>query len=206
MRPLVLTMAALVVAGCGRRPEIFSPVERAETISPYGHRASIYEVIVEGQAVGEVTVWSYGADRRELPGGEARTLVHVGLVVESNLRPLRVEAVELDRVLFDGQEITNLTPTSVEGAREISTGEVGELQVRFAMPPGVMPQDVDAFHVRWVVAEAGGAGRYAQHTPFLEDPALETVGRYFYTPFRDPFFEPSYVDPTPQVIVVPSPR
>src|SRR5690606_3568938 len=84
----------LVLSGCASAggSEAFAPVENGGTIAPLGHRASVYPLVIDDELAGKATVWSHGAERLET-GDDTYTAVHVGLLVESKDRPLRV-AVE----------------------------------------------------------------------------------------------------------------
>lgn len=202
---LLMLIAAVVLAACSKRPEPFVPVERAGALSPQGQRASVYDVIMDGQMVGEATVWSDGARREELPERGTRTVVHVGLLVESHDRALRMafDEVALDRVILDDAILDDVLPSIQIGDARIPPHSVARFDFYFEMPPKVMPQAVDAFDARWLVTDDSGEGRYTQHTPFIDNPWLRFAGweRVYYTPFYDPFIGPAHYDPPPRVIV-----
>src|SRR5690606_5380827 len=107
-RPLpIVALGALALAagafGCVHMSEDFVPTERAEAVSPHGYRAAIYDVVMGGEVVGEMRVWSEGAFMENLPGKD-RALLHVAFRLESNGPELQIESshVRVGRVAVDG--------------------------------------------------------------------------------------------------------
>jgi hypothetical protein len=181
----------LILAGGCVTTASYRPGEHATARSPQGYVAADYDMIADGERLGEAIVWSDGTERIVLDGRKT-TAVHVGFRIENaTVDPL---VLDPERVTLhfehDGRVIHLSQPDRIDGTRTIPPDEEGELSLYFALPPGVSPRDVDAFRVEW--RATAGALTYAQRTPFLEydpDPAYRTyvtVG-YYYSPFFDPF-------------------
>jgi hypothetical protein len=187
----------LVLAAACAASEKFTPAERATAISPQGYTAADYEMVVEGERLGDAMVWSNGAHRTE----SGRTVVHVGFRVENDTDlPIEIAPEDVQiHVVADDQTIRRSQADIVEGARVVEPGREGTLALYFALPKGVSPQDVDAFRVSWK-AHANGL-EYVQRTPFLEyeEPVAYPYAygglynSFYYSPFYDPFlYSPFY--------------
>lgn len=190
MRYSLLLLAACVPLGCATQPELFRPGERTNATSPEGFLAADYPIEDETGRVGEVKVWSDGAERRD-----GVTVIHVAFEIENySDEPLTFEdgALQLDSATLDDGILRGLAPAVIEGARTIAPGSAANVGALFVLPDDVRPQDVDAFRVHWRV---GGAAQLAQITPFFEEEQQRlTAGPYYWdSPFFDPFFyEPFY--------------
>lgn len=194
---LVFAVALGFAAGaCAAQKEEFRPAEKATAISPQGYTAAEYDLKArQGGDLGEAKVWSNGAKQVEVRGDD-RTVVHVGFTFENNGdTPLKLQ---LDRTRADvglkneGGSVTNLQAAQVEGDVEVSPGQERQVALYFVLPQKVAPNDINAFRVRWTLAN--GTKYFSQSTPFVEKP--EPRGpRYYYSPFYDPFFHNRFVGP-----------
>jgi hypothetical protein len=207
-RPFVILLAGAALAACSKRPEVFNPAGPAEGVSPKGERASVHDVVIEGRVMGEAMVWSDGARRKELPARGTRTVVHVGLVIESHHQPLRlaVEEVALPRVVLDDEVLHEVLPALILGDAEIPAGTVERFDFYFEMKTDPRPQEVDAFVARWVVTDERGHGRYAQQTAFVDDPWLRFAGddSRSYPPYYEPFVVRPHFDQLPPDMNIPT--
>jgi hypothetical protein len=181
--------AGALLASCATTEE-FTPGERATAISPQGYTAADYEMMVEGERIGDVMVWSNGARESDQDGD--RTLVHVGFHVENDTDvPIEIDPDEVQiRAKADDKIIRRSHADFVEGSRTIGPGRDGSFALYFVMPRGVSPQDLDSFRLSWT-ARAGDL-MYTQRTPFLEYEEPYAYGPYpyasfYYSPFYDPF-------------------
>lgn len=187
-------MLALGSMSCASRREAFAAGERQTVLGTDGFVAAQYDALVAGDVIGDVTVWSSGAFVDERSG---RTLVHVGFDLENNGN----EPYELlaHHVVIEGATTNGVVRGPVElyyqdGDGRVAAGREGRLDLWFAMPPGVEPQELDAFQVRWTVRNP--EGRYAQRTPFTEyEPppgyTLADSAYYYHSPWYDPFLYPA---------------
>jgi hypothetical protein len=189
MKASIVGGLGLLLAGCAT-PERFTPGERATAISPQGYTAADYEMVVEGERLGDVMVWSNGARKSEADGD--RTMIHVGFHVENDSDlPIEIDPAEVEiRAKADDRVIRRSHADLVEGNRMIPPGRDGSFALYFAMPRGVSPQDLDSFRLSWT-ARAGDL-EYTQRTPFLEHEEPMAYGPYpfatfYYSPFYDPF-------------------
>lgn len=205
-------VAAIAVAAsaCATAPESFTPAESATGISPEGFTAADYEMIVDGQRLGDVQVWSNGAYRADV-NGRRRTVLHVGFQVESYVDvPIEISPRQAElRVQVNGT-IVRREADFIEGPRTVAPNSDQTLSMYFVLPRDINPQDVDAFRISWN-AKAKGL-TYAQRTPFIEyEPAYYypyySAGLgfgYYYSPFYDPFYYYPYA-PYGRVMVHPRP-
>jgi hypothetical protein len=158
----LLPWCALGLMSCAL-PENFVPAERSTGLSPDGHLAADYDVAVDGQRLGDVSVWTDGAESLYR---DDRTVLHVTFQVD-NVSEIPIEIVPNAVQLRAGDRIVRPRRAElVYGERIVPPGEIGLMVLRFTMPEDVDPQDLDAFEIDWE-ARAGELV-YAQRTPFLE--------------------------------------
>lgn len=177
------------LAGCASTTERFTPTERASSISPTGFLAAQYDVILEGSVVGEAELWSAGAFKDKAKGYD-RTLVHVGMRIENNGEvPLQIPT---DALSFNSPNVlteSDLAVTELEGDTVVRPGEESVVNLFFEMPPGLKPQTMDAFQLRWKLTSS--QGEYVQNTPFAEaepQPGYAYYGTYGTALYYNPFF------------------
>jgi hypothetical protein len=186
-----VTVGAVALAGCGSTGA-FVPAEKATAVSPMGYPAAEYDLEIEKSDMGDARVWSEGAMRMELQG-EKTTAVHVGFQLENTSdRPMRVD---IGRTTLDvglgKTKVINLQPTRIVGQLDVPPRGDRRIDLYFRLPKGVRPYDVQALKVKWELNNA--QDRFSQQTPFIKpDPY---VGRYYYTPFYDPFLYNPYWRP-----------
>src|SRR5690348_12798696 len=79
----IKALLALALTGCAGT-EYFRPTEKVTALSPEGYAAADYPVIIHGNAVADIKVWSGGASRQRFEDGEKHTVVRVGFGIENN--------------------------------------------------------------------------------------------------------------------------
>lgn len=186
MKRATISLLLLTVTSCMSRREAFAPTEHITGVRRNGDATAEYEVVARGQVAGDTKVWSKGAFEQDLPDDRERTLLHVGFALESTAGPLQldVDDLALERVDVGPRSFTVERPAYVEGSSTSEAGGESVVNVYFEMPPGIEPQEVDAFRVRWKVVSSGQG--YEQRTPFLEEE--QPYGGYYryYYPYYDP--------------------
>jgi hypothetical protein len=200
--PVLVAMLALTAVACAGRRESFAAAENQSLRSTDGYVAARYDALVAGDVIGDVKVWSSGAFADERSG---RTLVHVAFDLENNVDvpyELPPHEVVIEGATTDGVMRGPAELYYQDGDGRVPAGREARLDLWFAMPRGVEPQDLDAFQVRWAVHTT--EGRYAQRTPFTEyEPpagyALADSAYYYHSPWYDPFL---YGPPLYRVTVV----
>ncbi len=190
MRYSLLLLGLVLPLGCASQSEMFRPGERADATSAEGMLAASYPLDDARGPVGEVKVWSDGAERQE-----GVTVIHVAFEVENfSSEPIHFEAdaLRLDSATLDQGVLRGIAPVVIEGSESIAPRSAANVGALFVLPEGVAPQEVDAFRVHW---EVGGPVALTQITPFFEEEEQQlAAGPYYWdTPFFDPFFyEPFY--------------
>lgn len=182
---------SLALAACGSTPESFEPSERATARSPEGYSAAEYELVSRDGALGDAKVWSHGA-RTMSVDGVSRTVVHVGFALENTSDEaivLDLDRLTLDSARLDHAVVRDIRPARVDGSATIQPGQVNEINAYFPLPRDVLPQQVDAFRVKWRVGD--DEVTYQQQTPFVESPDRARYA-YYYTPYYDPFYYDPY--------------
>ena len=149
-------------AGCVSS-RAFVPGEHLTGFSPDGAQpAAEYALLEDGEALGDVKVWSSGAVR-----DGSRTQVHVAFEITNQSRaPLRFDARQLflEELPEKGKPPGREPAQQVEGQTFVPAGQSRELSATFALPDGIWPSDVPGYRVGWVVV-AGKA--HARKTPFV---------------------------------------
>lgn len=136
----------LLTAACSSTRQIREEVRPTQS----GGRTTASYALPAGA---EASVWSEGIYRKD-----AATVIHVGIAVDNDGdEPIVVDALaaRLEKVDVGDDELTYLPATKLDGDVIVQPGEEREVELTFALPAGVDPQDVDGFEVRWV-ARAGG--------------------------------------------------
>ncbi|MFH0899919.1 MAG: hypothetical protein V2A73_04745 [Pseudomonadota bacterium] len=201
----VLTAILGMVGGCAAGQGFFRPTERVVAEGPQGEPAASYELRGREGEIAQVNVWSEGAYRSRLDGGEA-TVVRLGLEVQNvGTEPieLRGEDLLLEQVRVDGgigdARLLSLRPSD-RGGTTIPSEDVRSFDLYFAVPRAVDPDDLTSFRLRWTL-EAGGR-RYVQFTPFVQDKVRDVyayaypnpIPLYPYTPIFG-YYDPYLYDP-----------
>lgn len=190
---LVIAVMPVSVAlvTCTSTRQSFEPSERATARSPGGYTAAEYELASRDGTLGDAKVWSSGARTMTVDGAQ-RTVVHVGFSLEnSSDEPIELDldGLTLDSARLDHAVVRDIRPARVDGYPTIQPGEVNEINAYFPLPRDVLPQQVDAFRVKWRVGDTEVT--YQQQTPFVESPD-RTQYAYYYTPYYDPFYYDPY--------------
>ena len=208
-RILFPLLAAAALSGCASQTEYFRPTQ-AQSTGKGAFPSAAYTVQVQGRRVGDAHITSGGAFAGTL-NGEKRTLGNVQMdVTNVSATPLVLEPgnARLQEVRTNEGIVASAPMSAVYtpggGTTAVAPGAMRHFDMYFAMPPGIKPQHVDGFQLRWSVADP--SGRYAQITPFTED---ETTAEYVYYPapyfsYYDPFWDPMwgfdpYYPPFPMV-------
>lgn len=181
-----LVAVTLGFACAPRQP--FMPTERLTAYSPQGYAAAEYDLHTRRGHLGQVRVWSHGAERVTFEG-RRRALLHIGLEIqnESNT-PLVLDEgqLHLDSATVNGTVFENIPVARIRGNTVVPPGGETTVDVYFALSPGIYPTDVRAFRFRWALRDDGAV--YTQRTPFIEEPWGPPRGPYYHTPFYDPFY------------------
>lgn len=197
MRLCTAMGCAALLAGACAQTESFTPTEKATAVSPRGYSAADYDLSTKTADLGEVKVWSNGARRMKFRGRK-HTFIHVAFDIENETdQPLTLvtDQLYLDSTTLDDTILEDVEPTIIDGPESIPPREAMQVDVYFAMPRGVDPDDIDAFRVRWVLSD--DKQTYAQFTPFIEFEPYYYAGApgYYYSPFYDPFFYDPFLLP-----------
>jgi len=188
--------AALVLSGCVSS-RAFVPTEHVTAFSPRGDQlAAEYSIVENGQALGEVKVWSTGAVR-DAGADDTRTRVRVGFeLINHGETPLRLERerLYLEEMPEPGEVRGRLAPDQVAGDLLVPPGESRQVDVAFALPSSVWPNDVPGYRVAWRVF---GQRAHARKTPFLraQEPARADVWYPYYGPYYGYSYYPGFYGP-----------
>jgi hypothetical protein len=179
-----LCAALLVLSGCVSSRS-FMPAEHVTAFSPGGtHYAAEYPIVEGGTTVGDVKVWSQGAER-DASDAEPHTTIRVGFeVANHDGETLRfdLERLHLEEMPKEGSPPGRVPAASVDGDPIVPSGQTRQIDVTFALPSSVWPSDVPGYRVAWSVA---GTKVHSRKTPFLRsvdtrplDPWYPSYGYY----------------------------
>ena len=161
MRWLVLLM--LMWSSCATN-RLFAPRENGNGSGPRGHPAAVYPL--DQPAIGEVRLWSGGAQRVALAGGEV-TRLNIGFELENTSpQPMRLDTQQMRvrSMVTDGDAIDELSPVTVSGPIEAAPEGTTRVQVEFEPGEEVWPRTIGGFDLHWTVIADGQ--RFSQVTPF----------------------------------------
>lgn len=170
----------------------FRPVDAPETVPP--QLAGLeYELVVDGHNLGDVKVWSEGANTKEL-NGKGR-VVHVGLRIRNDhSSPLRFDPSRASIALItdDGELLELERPTSMRGRTTIPPGSIGRVQLEYRVPNRLDVYEIAGFEFNWaVIAEADTVATHS--TTFVrEDRDENRVSYGVGTRYYDPYFGSPY--------------
>jgi hypothetical protein len=156
-----------------------------------GEVGSIYAVgTPEGGHLGVVKVFTDGADHYD-HGIIDRVAVHVGFwLANESFEALRLEPgfIVVSATFPRNGLRVDLTPTA-EDADDLVVlpGQRRQIDTYAYVPVHVLPDHIDAFHVRWAVRGEQSGDFYQQRTPFLAAHDEPRRGRHF-TPAIDRVF------------------
>src|SRR5687768_1402514 len=80
----------LLLIGCALQ-ENFVPTEHATGLSPEGHAAADYELVVDGERLGDVAIWTNGAKLIRAPNDTCTALYVTYQVDNTGEEPLGIE-------------------------------------------------------------------------------------------------------------------
>jgi hypothetical protein len=194
-----LGLFGALIAGTGCvSSRAFVPAEHVTAFSPGGrHLAAEYSIEEQGSALGDVKVWSPGAER-DGSAADPRTTVRVGFeLANHDDAPLEfdTERLYLEEMAEEGRSAGRLGPTQVAGETLVPPGQTRQIDVTFALPDSVWPSDVPGYRVAWSVV---GSKPHSRKTPFLRamesrpvDPWYPYYG-YYYPGYYYPGFYGSW--------------
>jgi hypothetical protein len=163
---IAAVLAALLVSGCAST-QVFTPAANATAFSPDGaNRAAEYPIEIDQHPVGDARLWSHGAYRADVDGS-TKTVVHIALLLHNTgATPLTLDdkRLFLEDVLTSEGTLYQVAPAHVDGTTSVPPAQSAEVDAVFALPSGLWPGDVIAYHVAWAV-KANGV--YTQRTPFV---------------------------------------
>lgn len=208
LRLLAAALVCSVSVGCVSS-RAFVPSEHVTGFSPDGQQyAAEYTLLEEGETVGEVKVWTDGAER-----DDSRTVIRVAFELDNpSQRPLRFDESRLflEELPEDGKAPGRERPAELTGDTLVPPGESRQLAATFTLPSGIWPSDVPGYRVGWAVV---GGKSHSRKTPFVHmrprgpDPwgpgyapyyGYSYPGFYRYRwppPWRRPFYSPYYYYP-----------
>jgi hypothetical protein len=218
---LSLALAAGALAACaGSEPAAFRPTDRVVAEGRAGEPATAYDVRdpQSNEKLGEVNVWSDGAQKIDVQG-QQRTAVYLGVRVKNlsqmplamDPRELRLEGIQAGSRALGDAALAGAAPQDLL----VPPQSVRDFQLTFLLAPGVNPGDVGAFNLRWALDAQGR--RILQFTPFRQQQArayayygFAPSWGYWYDPYLyDPFGPRYYVGhrfPAQRVVIVPRHR
>ncbi|MBI2898136.1 MAG: hypothetical protein HYY06_31575 [Deltaproteobacteria bacterium] len=163
-------VAILLSIGCSRAPRPSAPGPKP----PAAYDAAELEILVDAlrEQVG-VRVRSVGPE-----GTRARVVIEVESATSRDLE-LDPGRIELDLLTRDDVAFHTISPDQT-GVRPIAPFGRSRLDLTFELPPGVVPENVDAIRLRWSLGR--GEARIDRTTAFLVDPV---TARAYHTPFYD---------------------
>lgn len=193
MRQL-LVLVALLLPACGTSRAYFIPREDVRAQSPRGWPAAQYAVANANEAsVGEVRIWSEGAQRLEIEG-EKRSVLHIGFEIENRSTApmvLEVPACRLAEVEVADVRLASVAPDGDQSNFEVPAGRSGLIDLEFVMPRDTLPRDIEEFKAQWTLT--AGAIKLVQSTPFRVDTGRtrgRAYGYYGYYGGWGPYYDP----------------
>lgn len=189
----IAMLAVVLAGGCGHQS--FAPTEKATAVSLQGYPAAEYDLTTRNGDLGEVKVWSSGAEGMQIRG-KTRTVVHVAFEIENSSNEaivLDTGELRLESVAVDDMVLENVRVTEVVGPREIPPGAAGRVDALFAMPRGIDEDEIGAFRVRWALQDEDA--RYTQWTPFSDLVPYAYAGPNRYGPYYDPYWSGAFPPP-----------
>jgi hypothetical protein len=192
-----LFAALAAAAGCVSS-RAFVPAEHVTAFSPEGRQlAAEYSIDEHGSALGDVKVWSLGAER-DGSDADPHTTVRVGFeLANHDDAPLRFDTGQLylEEMPEEGTPAGRLAAADVAGDTLVPPGQTRQIDVTFALPSSVWPSDVPGYRVAWSVI---GSRPHSRKTPFLRaiearpiDPWYPYYG-YYYPGYYYPGFYGSW--------------
>lgn len=175
-------VATLLLSSCVGT-QVFTPAANATAFSPDGaSRAAEYPIEIDQHPIGDARLWSHGAYRADVEGS-TKTVVHVGFLLHNTgATPISLDdkRLFLEDVLTSDGTLYQVPPVHVDGNTSVPASQSAQVDALFALPSGLWPGDVIAYHVSWTVK---GTGVYTQRTPFVGPGYV----RFHYFPYGYPY-------------------
>jgi len=168
--PLLLVatvcLAVLIASGCSSRQDLRA-TEGEQVTTVDGYRGAHYPLTIDGEPVGEATLWATGVVTRDSEAGPG-SVAGFGITIENNSdADLRLDPTRLALALrahgtwvVDGAEVSR-----IEGPELVPPEGVGDYHLDFVLPNLEEPRRIDAARLNWAVVD--GVGAYRQVTPFI---------------------------------------
>ena len=175
---------------CGRP----AATEPSQVAIDHAEPGPIYDIATpDGGHLGMVKVFSDGADHYD-QGAMDRVAVHVGFwLANESFEPLRLEPgfITVSSTLPRKGLRVDLAPTADDAADLlVLPGQRRQIDTYAYVPVHVLPDDIDAFQVRWAVQAERSGDFYQQRTPFLASHDEPRQGRRFAPPVDLVFYGP----------------
>jgi hypothetical protein len=171
----VAVLAASLGVACGGTSAAFEPAHpTGNTGATFSTTA--YELRVGPSVVGDAVVWSEGAPVSRPNGGE---LIDVEMAIHNaSTNPIELDLAKsgVNLTAHDGSQSVIGNPARVWGSRTVLPDSTRRVAIHYALPAGVLADDVASFVFNWHVASV--VGDYAQSTAFVPVPphGAETFG------------------------------
>ncbi len=163
-----LLTAVLFSTACATRagePQVrFQTLDNTSPISDFD-AASYYGVVIDGERLGEVAVWSNGAFIIETLGERIPVLEITVLARNESQTPFELDLANTSVTL------THVTTARVEdeyavaGTRRVAPGETRRLGMRYRLPNVRDVTTLSSFDFTWTMRAT--RGDFAQMTPFM---------------------------------------
>ena len=126
--------------------------------------SSAYQIRIGGEGLGRVRVWSMGVVQSSDDDADLLD-VHLRIRNESDApMALNVDETDLEVVTPDGRVHPVDAPELVSGGTTVAPGKVGKIGLRFVLPEGVEPDEIEGFDLEWTLDT--GRGPYEEVTSF----------------------------------------
>jgi hypothetical protein len=197
---------------CAAERQSFKPTEKVGGETVEGFKEAFYDLGSDSKRVGEVKVWSRGAylDKR---AGMDVTVIHLGFTIENKGdTPIEfnVDDVELESVQTKVGNYEHVAVMDHMGPTAVAPKSSETIELTFALPKKVTPDEILAFRTRWTTKAEGA--EYTEFTPFVQQQQqryayVPVYGYYYpYYPFDYPYYGPFYYPRARVIIVRPYPR
>lgn len=170
MRALFIISVATAVGCAGttssQHPEPAVRFQTWDTTAPLADydAASYYGVVIGGERLGEVAVWSNGAFVIEENGERIPILELTILARNESQTPFSLDLGGTGVNLLEATTASIPEEYAVAGTRTIAPGETRRLGLRYRLPSEASMQDLGRFDFVW--AMRGARSGFAQRTPF----------------------------------------
>jgi hypothetical protein len=191
----IAQLAFLAVIACGGDQAAFRPTDHVTSSAPGGQPAASYEIRggADRAPHARVNVWSLGAYR-----DDGQTWARIGVELRNTGDrhvSLDVRELQLDAYLAGGAALPPAQLVRTMGPVFAMPGEATRIELVYALPANVEPDDIASLRLRWTLEHDDGQ-RYVQFTDFQRVPEEVTTGVVYYDPiygYYDPFlYGPPY--------------